>query len=81
MKPQELLLCYPVLYQSKSNTAYTDEWSHIYTSKWQKFEHNHKDIQERKRQINLLKISGFFTYHQVYHSKILHGACFVLNVL
>jgi hypothetical protein len=26
MKQQELLLCYPVLYQPKSNTAYTDEW-------------------------------------------------------
>jgi len=52
MKPQELLLCYPVLYQSKSNTAYTDEWSHIYTSKWQKFEHNHKDIQEQKAKLS-----------------------------
>jgi hypothetical protein len=26
---------------------------------------------------NLLKPSGFFTYRQVYHSKILHGARFV----
>jgi len=31
--------------------------------------------------LNLSKPSGFFTYHQVYHSKILHGARFVLSVL
>ena len=31
--------------------------------------------------INLLKPSGFFTYHQVEHSKILHGALFALSVL
>jgi hypothetical protein len=30
---------------------------------------------------NHLKPSGFFTYHQVEHSKILHGARFVLSVL
>jgi len=27
--------------------------------------------------LNLLKPSGFFTYHQVYHSEILCGARFV----
>jgi hypothetical protein len=32
-------------------------------------------------QLNLLKPSGFFTYHQVQHSKILHGTRFALNVL
>jgi hypothetical protein len=31
--------------------------------------------------INLLKPSGFFTYRQVVHSKILHGARFALSVL
>jgi hypothetical protein len=31
--------------------------------------------------INLLKHSGFFTYHQAPHSKILHGARFALSVL
>ena len=31
--------------------------------------------------INLLKPSGFCTYHQVKHSKILHGARFALSVL
>jgi hypothetical protein len=31
--------------------------------------------------INLLHPSGFFTYHQVLHSKILHGARFSLSVL
>ena len=30
--------------------------------------------------INLLKPSGFFTYHQVKHLKILHGARFVFRV-
>ena len=30
---------------------------------------------------DLLKPSGFFTYHQVEHSKILHGARFALSVL
>ena len=30
---------------------------------------------------NLLKPSGFFTFHQVSHSKILHGARFALSVL
>ena len=30
---------------------------------------------------NLLKPSGFFTYHQAEHSKILHGARFALIVL
>ena len=33
------------------------------------------------RYINLLKASGFFTYHQVEHSKILHGTRFALSVL
>ena len=31
--------------------------------------------------VNLLKPSGFFTYHQVQISKILHGARFALTVL
>ena len=31
--------------------------------------------------LNLLKPSGFSKYHQVYHSKILHGARFALSVL
>jgi hypothetical protein len=31
--------------------------------------------------INLFKLSGFFTYHQVGNSKILIGARFVLIVL
>jgi len=31
--------------------------------------------------INLSKSSGFFTYHRVKHSKILHGARFALSVL
>jgi hypothetical protein len=31
--------------------------------------------------INLLKPSGFFMYHQLQHSKILHGARFVWSVL
>jgi len=30
--------------------------------------------------INLLKPNGFFTYHQVQYSKILHGARFALSV-
>jgi hypothetical protein len=30
---------------------------------------------------NLLQSSGFFTYHQVFHPKILHGASFALSVL
>jgi len=30
--------------------------------------------------MNLLKPSGFFTYHQVKHSKLLHGARFTLTV-
>ena len=34
-----------------------------------------------KLYMNLLKPSGFFTCHQVEHSKILHGARFVLSVL
>jgi hypothetical protein len=34
-----------------------------------------------KQLFNLLKPSGFFTYHQVQHSKILHGARFALSVL
>ena len=33
------------------------------------------------RTFNLLNSSGFFTYHQVYHSTILHGARFALSVL
>ena len=31
--------------------------------------------------LNLLKPSGFFTYHQAEHSKILHGARFAVSVL
>ena len=31
--------------------------------------------------INLLTPSGYFTYHQVQHSKILHGTRFMLSVL
>jgi len=31
--------------------------------------------------INLLKPSGFFTYHQVEHSKILHVVRFAFSVL
>ena len=31
--------------------------------------------------LNLLKPSGFFTYHQVECSKILHGARFAFGVL
>jgi len=31
--------------------------------------------------INILKPSGFFTYHQVEHTKILHGARFALSIL
>ena len=31
--------------------------------------------------INLLNPSGYFTYHKVYSSKILRGACFALSVL
>jgi hypothetical protein len=31
--------------------------------------------------VNLLKPSGFFTYHHVQHSKFLHGARFALSVL
>ena len=31
--------------------------------------------------VNLLKSSGFSTYHQVYNSKILHGSRFALSVL
>jgi len=30
---------------------------------------------------DLLKPSGFFTYHRVYHSKILHGAGLAFSVL
>ena len=32
-------------------------------------------------QVNLSTPSGFFTYHQVEHSKILHVARFALSVL
>ena len=31
--------------------------------------------------INLLKVSGYFSYSQVEHSKILHGARFAFSVL
>jgi len=31
--------------------------------------------------LNLLKPSGFLTYHQVEHSKILHGTRFAVSVL
>ena len=30
---------------------------------------------------NIFKPSGSFTYHQAYHSKILHGARFTFSVL
>jgi hypothetical protein len=33
------------------------------------------------RRINHLKPSGFFMYHLVYYSKLLHGAPFALSVL
>ena len=36
---------------------------------------------QKVTEINLLKPSGLFTYHQVKLSKILHGARFVLSVL
>ena len=29
---------------------------------------------------NLIKPSGFFTYHHVVHSQIIHGACFEESV-
>jgi hypothetical protein len=35
----------------------------------------------RSNNVNLSKPSGFFTYHHVQHSKILHGARFALSVL
>jgi len=38
----------------------------------------HKSV---KNYFNLSKPSGFFTYHQVKHSKILHGSRFALSVL
>ena len=38
-------------------------------------------VKLQKLYINLLKSSGFLTYHQVQHSKILHGSRFVLSVL
>jgi len=34
-----------------------------------------------KDKIDLLKTSGFFTYQQVEHSKILHGARLALSIL
>jgi hypothetical protein len=37
-------------------------------------------IVQNKSVLNILKPSGFFTYHQVQHSKILHGARFALSV-
>ena len=39
------------------------------------------NLKERRQVINLLTPSGFFTYRQVEHSKILHGARFALSVL
>jgi hypothetical protein len=38
-------------------------------------------LQLLKESINLSKSSGFFTYHQAQHSKILHGARFALSGL
>jgi len=35
---------------------------------------------KRSSTFNLLKPSGFCTYHQVKHSEILHGARFALSV-
>jgi hypothetical protein len=38
-------------------------------------------LEQRYSLFNLLKPSGNFTYHQVYHSQILHVAHIVLSVL
>ena len=46
---------------------------------WQKFFRYGKFVAQHT--FNHLKPSGFFTYHQVKHSKILHGASFMLSVL
>ena len=35
----------------------------------------------RAQAINLLRPSGFYTYHPVKHSKLVHGGHFVLSVL
>ena len=45
------------------------------------FEYFSKICRKNSSFINLLKPSGFFTYHQVEHSKILHGVRFALSVL
>ena len=42
---------------------------------------SHEDKKKKEYNINLLTPSGFFRYHQVEHSKILHGARFALSVL
>jgi hypothetical protein len=42
----------------------------LYTEEW-----------KRSYILNLLKPSGFFTYRQVEHSKILHGTRIALSVL
>ena len=39
------------------------------------------DLSTDSQQINLLTPSGFFTYYQVEHSKILHGAGFAFSRL
>jgi Ni,Fe-hydrogenase I cytochrome b subunit len=42
----------------------------------------HREIyQIEVEYLNILKPSGFLTYHQVKHSKILYGARFALSVL
>ena len=40
-----------------------------------------REVRQGDQEFNLLKHSGFFTYHQVEHSKILHGVHFALSVL
>jgi hypothetical protein len=56
------------LYTPKGAPAVTNMWFGI-----------HSVVQDFL--VNLLIPSGFFTYHQVQHSKILHGARFAFSVL
>jgi hypothetical protein len=44
-------------------------------------EHHKGKSHIKDHTFNLLKPSGFFTYHQLQHSKILHGSRFALSVL
>ena len=44
-------------------------------------QNNREAYQTYELRVNLLKPSGFFTYRQVYNSKILQGALFALSVL